>query len=131
MSARLVLHIISTLVLFALGCWLYIRMGDDANDAIDATNVAIYWFSVLVFILFSWIFYWFVHRLKLKAWIIALIIAVIIAAASIVVLLKVADDNQRKLEEVEMQQEAIPEVAEDEQVQEPDAELETLNLGEE
>lgn len=130
MSARLILHIITTLVLFAFGSWLYIRMGDDATDAINETSVATFWFASLVFIFFSWLFYWPMHRLKLKAWIIALIIAVIIAAVSTVVLKKVADENQRKLEEIEMQKESAADVTEDASVQETEEKLETLNLGE-
>ena len=134
MSARLVLHIITTLILFALGWWLYIRMGDSATDAIDSITVATYWFASLVFILFSWIFYWFVHRLRLKAWLIAIAAAVIIAAISTVVLIKYADNNQRKLEEAEMQRQSGQEngavVSEDVQGQETQSEIETLNLSE-
>lgn len=135
MSARLILHIITTLILFALGWWLYIRIGESASDAIDATNVAIYWFASLVFIFFSWIFYWFVHRLKLKAWIISLLLAAIIAIVSTVVLVKIADNNQRKLENAEVQQQSEQGDGalntKDAQEREAGQELETLNLSEE
>jgi len=133
MSARLILHIITTLILFALGWWLYIRMADSASDAIDSSSIAMYWFASLVFILFSWIFYWFVHRLKLKAWIISLILAAIIAAVSTVALVTVAEDNQRKLEEAEMQQSEQQSgvlIPEDAQELETEQESETLNLSE-
>ena len=74
MPARFILHVMTTLVLFAVGWWLYMRMGDTALGAIDSTSVAMYWFASLVFILFSWVFYWFVHRLKTRAWIISLMV---------------------------------------------------------
>jgi|GEM_PF-2462946 len=137
MSARLVLHIVTTIILFAIGWWLYIRMTDSANDALDATRVATYWFASLVFIFFSWIFYWFVHKLKLKAWIIALLVAVVIAAASTVALQMAAEENQRNLEEAEMQKQSeqkqeTPETVQSEKSNDSLQEsLETLNLGEE
>jgi ABC-type uncharacterized transport system permease subunit len=104
MSARLVLHIITTLVLFSVGWWLYMRMEENAYDAIDSINVAIYWFASLVYILFSWIFYWIAHRLKLKAWVIAQFIALIIAAVSTVVLQYISREHQRQFEQKAMQQ---------------------------
>jgi len=134
MSARLILHIITTLILLALGWWLYIRMGDSASDSIDSISVATYWFATLVFILFSWMFYWFVHRLKLKAWIISIILAIIIAVVSTIVLIKVAENNQRKLEDAEMQKQSEQDsgaaTVEESQAQENEKESETLNLGE-
>ena len=90
MSARLILHIITTIVLLAVGCWLYMRMQENAYDSIDENNVAIYWFASLVYIFFSWIFYWIVHRLKLKAWVIAQILALVFAAVATVSLLYIS-----------------------------------------
>ena len=105
MSARLILHIVTTLVLLAIGCWLYMRMQENTYDSIDSTNVAIFWFASLVYIFFSWIFYWIAHRLKLKAWLIAQILALILAAVSTLTLLYVSRDHQQQLEEKTIQQE--------------------------
>ena len=137
MSARLIIHIIVTIVLFTIGCWLYMRLEDSSFDAFDSVSVAMYWFAALVYILFSWLFYWFVHRLKLKAWLIAQILAVVIAAFTTGVLLYVSRDHQHQLEEKaflkEQQTEALNQDAE--QVQDPANESaskpETLNLSEE
>ncbi len=137
MSARLIIHIIVTIVLFTIGCWLYMRLEDSSFDAIDSVSVATYWFAALVYILFSWLFYWFVHRLKLRAWLIAQILAVVIAAFTTGVLLYVSREHQQQLEEKaflkEQQTEALNQDAE--QAQDPANESaskpETLNLSEE
>lgn len=137
MSARLIIHIIVTIVLFTIGCWLYMRLEDSSFDAIDSVSVATYWFAALVYILFSWLFYWFVHRLKLKTWLIAQILAVVIAAFTTGVLLYVSREQQQQLEEKaflkEQQTEALNQDAE--QAQDPANESaskpETLNLSEE
>ena len=104
MSARLILHLVTTLVLFAVGCWLYMRMQESTYDSIDSTNVAIYWFASLVFIFFSWLFYWFVHRLKLKAWLVAQILAITLAAVATLSLLYISREHQQQLEEKILQQ---------------------------
>jgi thiol:disulfide interchange protein len=139
MSARLILHIITTIVLLAVGCWLYMRMQENAYDSIDENNVAIYWFASLVYIFFSWIFYWIVHRLKLKAWVIAQILALVFAAVATVSLLYISREYQQQLEEKAMQKNEAASAAQGESVQdsanglETDSEdkLETLNLSEE
>ena len=143
MSARLILHIVTTLVLLAVGCWLYMRMEENAYDSIDSVNVAIYWFVSLVYVLFSWIFYWLVHRLKLKAWVIAQILAIIIAAGATAALLYVSREHQQQLEQKTMLQdeEAAASQQESTQVSEDGSEtklevgaedeLEVLNLSEE
>ena len=136
MSARLILHFVVTLIFFAIGWWLYMRMEDNAYDAIDSVNVAIYWFAVLVYILFSWFFYWIVHRLKLKAWVIGQILAVVIAAVATVSLLFISHEHQKQLEEKAMLEEQKAQTLNsDEEPTHPpendsEVELETLNLSE-
>lgn len=135
MSARLILHIVTTLVLLAVGCWLYMRMEENAYDSIDSVNVAIYWFVSLVYVLFSWVFYWLVHRLKLKAWVIAQILALIIAAGATAVLLYVSREHQQQLEQKTMQQDEKAASSQQEIVKGSgdgsDEKLEILNLSEE
>ena len=105
MSARLILHITFTLVLFAVGWWLYRSLGDNSQAAMSSVGVATYWFVVLVYVLFSWLFYWIVHRFKLRAWVIAQIFAVVIAAVSTGSLLFISQQHQRQLESDAKQQE--------------------------
>jgi len=81
------------------------RMEENNDAAIESVNVAIFWFAALVYIFFSWIFYWIVHRLKLKAWLIAQVLALIIAAVATLSLLYVSRDHQQRLEQKAMQQE--------------------------
>ena len=118
MSARLILHIVTTLVLFAIGFWLYMRMQENVYDSIDSTSVAVYWFTALVYIFFSWIFYWIVHRLKLKAWLIAQVLAIIVAAVSILALQYISRDHQQKLEDKVLQEDADIPATQSENVQE-------------
>lgn len=137
MSARLILHFIVTIVLFAIGWWLYVRLEDSSFDAIDSVSVATYWFAALVYILFSWLFYWFVHRLKLRAWVVAQIFAVLIAAIATGALLYVSREHQQQLEEKALLEEQQAETlnSDAEQVQdsasESESKPETLNLSEE
>ena len=70
----------------------------------EAMSVATYWFTALVFILLSWLFYWFVHRLKTKAWIIALIVAGVLTAVATSTLLFLSEQNQMLQEEAAMVQ---------------------------
>lgn len=131
MPARFILHIIITLVLFAIGWWVYMHMNDN-RYAIDSVTVATYWFATLVFILFSWLFYWFVHRLKTRAWVIALILAVVIALAATIVLLYYSREHQQQLEEEAFKQEQDSTSETEPQTESaPSNEIETLNLGEE
>ena len=131
MSARMILHIVVTVVLLAIGWYLYADL--TSGTGYDSVTVATYWFAVLVFIFFSWLFYWFVHKLKLKAWLISLILAVLIAAIGSYTLRYIAEDHQQKLEEEVIQKEQ-EQAQDEEQIQEstsPSNEIETLNLGEE
>ena len=130
MPARFILHIITTLVLFAVGWWIYMHMNDNRYD-IDSVTVATYWFASLVFILFSWLFYWFVHRLKTGAWVIALILAVVIALVAIIALLYYSREHQQQLEEEAFKQEqnSISETTPQTESA-PNNEIEILNLGE-
>ena len=131
MPARFILHIIITLVLFAIGWWIYMHMNDDSYD-IDSVTVATYWFAILVFILFSWLFYWFVHRLKTRAWVIALILALVIALAATIALLYFSREHQQQLEEEAFKQEQNSTSETEPQTEStPSNEIETLNLGEE
>ncbi len=97
MSARLILHIILTLVLFSVGGWLYMSIGNVG--ALSSVGVATYWFVVLVYVLLSWIFYWIVHRLRLRYWIIMQILAIVLAAIATASLLYVSREYQQKIEE--------------------------------
>lgn len=137
MSARPILHIIVTIVLFAIGLWLYVRVKDSSFDAIDSVSLATYWFAALIYILFSWLLYWFVHRLKLKAWVAAQIIAVFIAAFATGALLYISREHQQQLEEKAFQEQQLKETLnpDAERAQDPASESvdkpKTLNLSEE
>ena len=137
MSARLIIHITFTLTLFAAGWWLYMRLEDSSSATVDSVSVATYWFAVLVYVLFSWFLYWVVHRLKLKAWVIAQIIAVVIAAISTGALLFVSREHQKQLEAEAMQQEKNEEAKSSGEAQDiqseskPEDKIQTLNLSEE
>ena len=133
MPARFIIHSIVTLVLLAIGWWLYIRLNGNHKDAIGSVSVAIYWFAILVFVLFSWLFYWFVHRLKLRAWVIAQITAIIIAAVSTTSLLYISREHQKQLEEKARLEEqgrkpSTPEVKQSNS--ETEDKIQTLNLSE-
>jgi thiol:disulfide interchange protein len=137
MSARLISHITFTIVLFAAGWWLYMRLDDNSYTAVDSVGVATYWFAVLVYVLFSWFFYWIVHRLKLKAWVVAQIFAVVIAAVSTGALLFVSREHQKQLEAEAMQLEKSEEAKSSDEAQDAKSEtksedkIQTLNLSEE
>lgn len=134
MSARLILHIILTLVLFAVGWWLYASM--DNVGALDSVGVATYWFAMLVFILSSWLFYWIVHRLRMRFWIIMQILAIVISAVSTSALLYASREYQKQIEEEVIQEQkdedAFNSDAEHDtaRVIESKGNVETLNLSE-
>ncbi len=135
MAPRFILHIILTLLLFSIGWWLYMRLV-GTNSSVNSITVATYWFAALVFIFFSWIFYWFVHRLSSTAWMIALLAALAIAIISTLILLYISQENQKKLEEesmrLEQEQASEPDSQTDQtQQSESNNQIETLNLGEE
>jgi len=102
MSARLILHIVLTLVLFSLGWWLYKSIGNSGS--LGSVGVATYWFAMLVYILFSWLFYWMVHRLKVRYWLIMQILAFLISAISTSALLYVSKEHQKQIEDKAMQE---------------------------
>jgi thiol:disulfide interchange protein len=130
MSARLILHIILTLILFALGWWLYLRIGDAG--AFGSVEVAKYWFAILVYVFFSWIFYWIVHRLRLRAWFIMQFLAILIAAISTSALLYISREHQEKIEQKAMQQqEDLNSIAEQEVGSVSENKEEDLSLSEE
>ncbi len=135
MSARLVIHIVVTLTLFAIGWWLYMRLGENSYDAINSTSVATYWFAMLVYVLFSWIFYWCVHRFRLRAWVIAQVVSAMIAGASTGSLLYISSEHQKQLEEeamVENKNAANADTNQAAQSQnETEEKIQTLNLSEE
>ncbi len=133
MPARFIIHSIVTLVLFVTGWWLYMRLNGSSKDAISSVSVATYWFAILVYVLFSWLFYWLASNLKLRAWMIMQIIAIAIAAVSTESLLYISREHQKQLEEKAIlgeqgEKSSIPEV------EQTDSELEnkiqTLNLSE-
>ncbi|MFK7815126.1 MAG: hypothetical protein AB8B92_02220 [Gammaproteobacteria bacterium] len=108
MSARLILHIILSLVLFTVGWWLYMSIGN--SGALDSIGVATYWFAMLVYMFFSWLFYWVVHRLRLRVWVIMQILAILISAVSTGVLLYVSREHQKQVEEKAIQEQLEEEV---------------------
>ena len=126
MPARFILHIIVTIILLSIGWWLYMSIGEGNYDSL---TVATYWFAALVFILFSWLFYWFVHRLQTKAWLIALVLSAVIAAIATSALLFY---SQKSIEQtVEETGQLNQEDSAKEQSTNATAEIETLDLGEE
>ncbi len=126
MPARFILHIIVTIILLSIGWWLYMSIGEGSYDSM---TVATYWFAALVFILFSWLFYWFVHRLKTKAWVIALVLSAVITAIATSALLFY---SQKSIEQtVEETGQLNQEDSVKEQSTNTTTEIETLDLGEE
>ncbi len=108
MSLRFVLHISLCVLLAIAGWWLYQQLSVNSNYSVSSIQVASYWFGILIFILFSWIFYWILHRRSVKAWVIALIIAALIAVVSTAALLIISQDHEQQ------RQKAL------EQIQEPE-----------
>ncbi len=134
MSARLIIHIVVTLILFAIGWWLYVRLEDNSYDAINSVSVATYWFAMLVYVFFSWILYWIVHWFRLRAWVIAQIIAIVIAAVATGTLLYISTEHQKQLEEKAMLEEKSEQAtnsATDLGAGSNEEKIQTLNLSEE
>ncbi len=134
MPPRFILHIILTLLLLAIGWWLYMQLVGN-NSSFNSIIVATYWFAALVFIFFSWLFYWFVHRLSSTAWMIAFLVALTIAMISTISLLYISRENQKKLEEESArleQEQAYESESKTDQSQQSESnnQIETLNLGE-
>jgi hypothetical protein len=111
------------------------HLENNTADAINSANIATYWFAMLVYVLFSWLFYWFVHRLKLKAWVISQIFSIIIATGATGSLLFISKEHQKQLEDNAMLEEQKAEdlKSETDQVEEkvPNNQPETLDLSEE
>lgn len=128
MSARLILHIILTIVLFAIGWWLYMSIGH--SGALDSVGVAMYWFAMLVYVFFSWIFYWIVHRLRLRVWVIMQILAILISAVSIGALLYVSREHQKQVEEKVIQDQRDEEVLSSDTDQDSASAIESEGVGE-
>ncbi len=134
MSARLIIHIVVTLILFAIGWWLYVRLEDNSYDAINSVSVATYWFAMLVYVFFSWILYWIVHWFRLRVWVIAQIIAIVIAAVATGTLLYISTEHQKQLEEKAMLEEKSEQAtnsATDQGAGSNEEKIQTLNLSEE
>ena len=130
MPARFILHVVITIVLLTIGWWLYMRL-DDSGYKIDSIMVATYWFTILVFIFFSWLFYWFVHKLKTKYWVAAQLFAITISAISIISLLYISKEHQKLLEEEAIKEEQVSKAESlPEQNSASSNQIETLNASE-
>lgn len=131
MSLRFILHIAVCLLLAAAGWWLFTQLDETGHSSITSIQVAGYWFGILVFILFSWFFYWILNRRSTKAWFIAQGIAVVIAISSTVALLLISHihEQQRKAEEELLNQE--PEILEQGVPEQDGLEQEDLEIQEE
>ena len=101
MSLRFVLHIIVCIFFAGLGGWLYLQLGHDQSGLINSISLACYWFGYLVFLFFSWIFYWVVHKSSATAWIVAQFFALSIAifATVSIVIISREHENRRQVEE--------------------------------
>jgi thiol:disulfide interchange protein len=129
MSVRLISHIVLTLILFAIGWWLYLRIGDAG--ALDSVEVAKYWFAMLVYVFFSWVFYWIAHWFRLRVWLAMQVLAILISAISTGALLYISREHQQQVEEkVTQQQEGIDSDAEKNDVLDSESEIEKLSLTE-
>ena len=109
MSLRFILHI-GLCILFALvGWWLYLQQSESSSYSVSSIQVASYWFGLLIFVLFSWIFYWILHKRSGQAWMIALIIALVIAIVSTVALIIISRDHESQRQKA-LEQSQEPEV---------------------
>ncbi len=74
----------------------------------NSIPVASYWFGFLIFVLFSWLFYWPLHKFSAKSWLIALLIAVTSTAA----MLFIAREYENKInaEEKVLSQDQGPQI---------------------
>lgn len=101
MTTRFILHVILCIFFAAIGWWLYLQLGKNGYTLITPLSVASYWFGFLIFVFFSWIFYWILHRRSTKSWAIAQLIALLIAITATISMLVISHDheNRRKAEE--------------------------------
>ena len=100
MTLRFTLHSILCTFFTGLGWWLYLQLYKDGNGLINSISVASYWFGFLIFVLFSWFFYWILHRRSTKSWLIAQLIALLIAIIATLSILFISHqhENRRKAE---------------------------------
>ncbi len=134
MSARLILHIVLTIVLLAVGLWLYMSISN--SNVLGAIGVATFWFAMLIYVFFSWLFYWIVHRFKLRVWVVMQILAVMITAVSTIALLYISREHQQQIDEQAMQDQKEDQALNSEGGQDSDSvtgaddNADTLNLSE-
>lgn len=101
MKPRFIAHMLLSASLASLGLWLYMQMQSSTYQYIDSIFVASYWFVFLIFLFFSWFFYWVLHRRSVIAWLIALVLASFIAIATYIALHIVAEQYQQEIENAE------------------------------
>ena len=121
MKPRFIVHMLLSASLASLGLWLFMQMGTTSYAYIDSIFVASYWFAFLIFLFFSWFFYWILHKRSTTAWLIALVLAGLIAIAGIVAMRTVSKQYQQEVEKSEaeaMQQELEPSTSENDDIDE-------------
>lgn len=101
MTTRFILHVILCIFFAAIGWWLYLQLENNEYTLITPLSVASYWFGFLIFVFFSWIFYWILHRRSTKSWAVAQFISLLIAIIATISMLVISHDheNRRKAEE--------------------------------
>ena len=100
MSLRFIVHLGLCVGLVLIGGWLYLQLSETSSYSVSSIQVASYWFALLVFILFSWFFYWIIHKRSGQAWMIALMIALLIAAISTGTLLFISHEHEAQRQQV-------------------------------
>ena len=96
MSLRLILHILICVLFAAIGLWLFLQLRDNSTSSITSIHVAAYWFGFLIFVLFSWFFYWILHKRSTKAWLISVILAGFIAIISTGAMVIISHDHEQQ-----------------------------------
>lgn len=94
MTLRFTLHLLICVLLATFGFWLYMQLNINEYKFINSISVASFWFGFLIFLLFSWLFYWVLHRRSAKVWAIAQFISVLIAVISTAALLVISHDHE-------------------------------------
>ena len=112
MHQRFILQVILCVFLAGLGYWFYWQLDVSGSDSLNSIPVASYWFGFLIFVLFSWLFYWPLHKFSAKSWLIALLIALIIAVTSTAAMLFIARGYENKInaEEKVLSQDQGPQI---------------------
>ena len=100
MTTRFILHAILCIFFAAIGWWLYLQLENNGYTLITPLSVASYWFGFLIFVFFSWIFYWILHRRSTKSWAVAQFISLLIAIIATILIVVISHDHesQRKAE---------------------------------